>query len=119
MTDSPFPYLFSYGTLRQREVQLLVFGRELEMTPDALPGFELGVVRIVDPEVIATSGSDEHPILRRSDDPTARVEGVALVVTARDLASADAYEVEDYRRIAVELASGRRAYVYVAREQDP
>ncbi len=56
--DDEIVYLFSYGTLRQREVQLSVFGRELEMLHDALPGFELGTVRIVDPEVIAKSGSD-------------------------------------------------------------
>ena len=117
MADEPIAYLFSYGTLRQREVQVSVFGRELEMAPDALPGFELGMVRILDPKVIATSGSDEHPILRRSGDPEARIDGAALAVSPADLVSADAYEVDDYRRVAVELASGRRAYVYVARDE--
>ena len=33
--------LFSYGTLRQRDVQRALFGRELEMQPDALTGYRL------------------------------------------------------------------------------
>ena len=33
--------LFSYGTLRQREVQLATFGRELDGYVDAVIGYEL------------------------------------------------------------------------------
>jgi hypothetical protein len=50
--------LFSYGTLRQREVQLSTFGRVLDGHPDAIVGFDLDYVMITDPHVIATSGSD-------------------------------------------------------------
>ena len=55
--------LFSYGTLRQREVQLSTFGRELDGHPDAIVGFDLDYVTITDAQVIATSGSDRHPHL--------------------------------------------------------
>jgi len=41
---------------------------------------------------------------------------VQEAVEPEDVAKADAYEVADYRRIAVTLSSGRNAYVYVAAE---
>ena len=109
-------WLFSYGTLRQPEVQRAVFGRELDSDPDVLIGFELSEVAITDPSVIAASGCDRHPILRRSNDDR-RVPGSALRLKLSDLASADHYEVGDYERISVTLASGRSAYVYVQRDQ--
>lgn len=106
-------WLFSYGTLRQPEVQRAVFGRELASEPDALPGFVVDHVLITDPDVVATSGSDRHPILRRRDGAPP-IPGAALAIGEADLAPADAYEAEDYRRITVTLASGRTAFVYVA-----
>jgi gamma-glutamylcyclotransferase (GGCT)/AIG2-like uncharacterized protein YtfP len=105
--------LFSYGTLRQREVQLTTFGRELSGHPDAIVGFELDHVTITDPHVIATSGSDRHPILRPSDRPDAEVEGTVFSITEVELAAADEYEVDDYRRVLAPLRSGGRAWVYV------
>ena len=105
--------LFSYGTLRQREVQLTTFGRELNGQSDAIVGFELDYVTITDPHVIATSGSDRHPILRPTDRAEAQVAGTVFTITGAELAAADEYEVDDYRRIEVPLRSGRRAWVYV------
>lgn len=55
--------LFSYGTLRQPDVQLATFGRQLDGHRDAIVGFDLDYLTITDPHVIATSGSDRHPIL--------------------------------------------------------
>lgn len=107
-------WLFSYGTLRQAEVQRALFGREVACVVDALAGFRLARVRITDPAVIATSGSDEHPMLVRGDADD-RIEGAALRLSAAELAAADAYEVDDYVRVAVTLASGRAAFAYVAK----
>jgi gamma-glutamylcyclotransferase (GGCT)/AIG2-like uncharacterized protein YtfP len=105
--------LFSYGTLRQREVQLATFGRELDGYVDAVIGYELHHLTITDPQVIATSGSDRHPILRPSDRPHAHVDGIVFAITEAELVAADAYEVDDYRRISVPLRSGPCAWVYV------
>jgi gamma-glutamylcyclotransferase (GGCT)/AIG2-like uncharacterized protein YtfP len=105
--------LFSYGTLRQPEVQLATFGRELDGYVDAVIGYELHHVTITDPQVIATSGSDRHPILRPTDRPDAHVDGTVFTITAAELAAADSYEVDDYRRISVPLRSGPDAWVYV------
>jgi gamma-glutamylcyclotransferase (GGCT)/AIG2-like uncharacterized protein YtfP len=105
--------LFSYGTLRQPDVQQATFGRELDGRPDAIVGYDLDYVTITDPHVIATSGSDRHPILKPTDRAGAAVEGMVFTISEADLAAADEYEVDDYRRIAVPLRSGDEAWVYV------
>ena len=105
--------LFSYGTLRQPEVQSTLFGRLVPTVDDTLPGFRLETVTITDPEVIATSGSAVHPILRRADAADT-VAGAFLELDEAELAAADDYEVDDYERVSVVLASGLKAWVYVA-----
>lgn len=105
--------LFSYGTLRLPEVQRSTFGRELDGRPDAIIGYDLDYVTITDPQVVAVSGSDRHPILRRSDAHDACVPGTVFAISAAELAAADAYEVDVYRRISMPLRSGARAWVYV------
>jgi gamma-glutamylcyclotransferase (GGCT)/AIG2-like uncharacterized protein YtfP len=105
--------LFSYGTLRQPEVQRATFGREIDGRPDAIVGYDLDYVTITDPHVIAASGSDRHPILKPTNRPGAAVEGMVFTISEADLAAADEYEVDDYRRVAVPLRSGGQAWVYV------
>lgn len=107
------PLLFSYGTLQQAEVQRATFGRLLVGTADALLGFEEALVRIDDAAVLATSGKTHHPIVRLSGDDASRVPGTVFEVTDEELCRADRYEVAAYRRVAVTLASGRQAWVYV------
>jgi gamma-glutamylcyclotransferase (GGCT)/AIG2-like uncharacterized protein YtfP len=108
------PLLFSYGTLREPAVQRATFGRELAGHVDALPGYRATTVEITDPDVLAISGRADHPIVVPSDNPADRVPGVVLEVTDEELAAADEYEVDDYHRVAVTLASGARAWVYVS-----
>ena len=105
--------LFSYGTLRQPEVQRATFGREVPGHSDAIVGYDLDYVTITDPHVVATSGSDRHPILRPTERADAHVDGTVFAISDAELAAADAYEVDDYRRIAVPLRSGATAWVYV------
>jgi gamma-glutamylcyclotransferase (GGCT)/AIG2-like uncharacterized protein YtfP len=105
--------LFSYGTLREPDVQRATFGREIDGRPDAIVGYHLDYVTITDPHVIATSGSDRHPILKPTDRADAAVEGMVFEISEADLAAADEYEVDDYRRITVPLRSGGEAWVYV------
>jgi hypothetical protein len=107
--------VFSYGTLRQPEVQLALYGREVPTVADSLPGYRLDWLTITDAAVIAASGSDRHPILRRGAS-TDEVPGAALELSEAELAATDAYEVDDYVRVAVVLSSGREAFVYVAVE---
>lgn len=110
-------YLFSYGTLQQEAVQLATFGRTLSGKPDALAGYTLTQLTISDSAVIETSGSASHPIIRETGYKSDTVTGTRLEVTPNELRSADAYEVDDYRRVSVVLTSGLTAWVYVdARE---
>lgn len=44
--------------------------------------------------------------------PCDLVPGQVLRLTAADLTAADAYEVDDYTRVKVRLASGTDAWVY-------
>jgi len=105
--------LFSYGTLQLAGVQRSTFGRLLDGRPDAIVGFDLDYVTITDPHVVAVSGSDRHPILLPSTAPDACVPGTVFAISPAELAAADDYEVDAYRRISVPLRSGARAWVYV------
>lgn len=107
--------LFSYGTLRQAEVQVATFGRTLRGTEDALPGYRLDVLTISNPDVVGVSGADQHPVAVATGSASDLVPGLVFEVTAEDLARADLYEDADYRRIPVTLASGLAAWLYVAR----
>ena len=107
--------LFSYGTLRQEQVQRATFGRLLEGAPDALVGFRQEFIEITDPDVVATSGKRVHTIAVRTQRDEDRVPGTAFLITAEELAAADAYEVDAYVRVEATLASGLRAWVYVKR----
>jgi hypothetical protein len=106
--------LFSYGTLQQPNVQLATFGRQLAGKPDALLGYGLVPVAITDPHVLATSGLARHAIARLTQAATAPIPGVVFSITPAELAAADRYEVGDYKRVAVVLRSGARAFVYVS-----
>lgn len=105
--------LFSYGTLQLPAVQQATFGRLLAGEADALVGFRRTVVKLQDPQVVATSGRTHHPIVAPSGDEADRVDGTVFAISAEELARADEYEVDDYRRIEAVLASGGRAWVYV------
>ena len=107
------PHLFSYGTLRQDDVQRATFGRLLAGHADVLPGYAQDLVAIDDPQVVATSGKTHHPIVKHSGAAADRVVGTVFEITDAELTQADAYEVAAYRRVAVTLASGLAAWVYV------
>ncbi|PJD91454.1 MAG: UDP-N-acetylmuramate--alanine ligase [Legionella sp.] len=105
--------LFSYGTLQYETVQIANFGRILEGSKDQLPGFELSMLKITDPIVIATSGETYHPIISYTGQATNFVEGMVFDINEEELKRADSYEVSDYKRIKVALSSGISAWVYV------
>ena len=79
--------VFSDGTLRQAGVQAALFGRSVPTARDSLPGFRLDWLLITDPDVIAASGTDRHPILCKGG-PSDAVDGVRLELDD-ELARAD------------------------------
>lgn len=110
--------LFSYGTLQTPAVQLATFGRLLAGQKDQLPGYRRELIRIDDAQVVATSGASHHPIVHPTGLTQDAVAGTVLRISADELAHADAYEVDDYRRVAVTLASGLQAWVYISAAAD-
>jgi len=111
--DESLQYLFSYGTLQNPDVQLDTFGRLLDSEDDALPGYTVDYAEIEDTRVVDLSGLSVHPVVRATGNPLDKVVGKALLVTEDELDASDEYEVSLYRRVAVVLASGRSAWVYV------
>ena len=114
------PLIFSYGTLQQEDVQLSTFGRLLKGQRDALSGFEQSSVKIEDPQVAAASGRTHHANVTFNGKTDSRVSGTVFEITDAELAAADQYERRAaYKRVAVMLASGKQAWVYVSEAGKP
>ena len=114
------PLLFSYGTLQHENVQLSTFGRLLQGQSDELLGFEQSLVRIEDPQVVATSGKTHYANATFSGRNDTRVSGTVFDITDAELAAADQYErIAAYKRVAAMLASGKQAWVYVDARSAP
>lgn len=106
--------LFAYGSLQLDPVQRTTFGRLLVGHQDTLPGYRLGQLEIKSDAVVATSGIATHPIVHVTGNPADLVAGMVFRITPTELLQADAYEVDDYERVRVTLASGTQAWVYAA-----
>lgn len=106
--------IFSYGTLRDANVQEQVLNRQVEAWPDSLSEYELSYITITDESVLAISNQNQHPIIYHSGRASDIVEGVVLKITEAELANFDKYETDGYQRIKVQLNSGKTAFAYVA-----
>lgn len=107
--------LFSYGTLQKTEVQI-EFGRLLSGAHDVLRGYKLSSIEIKD-EAFPVKGEEKYqPTAIASNDETDFIEGTIFEISEAELFTADKYEPDNYQRIAVELESGKRAWIYAAAE---
>lgn len=106
-------FLFSYGTLQLESVQVSSFGRLLRGQPDVMLGYRKDMVEITDAEVIRQSGETFHPIVVPTGCELDKVDGQVFEITEAELKAADDYEVSDYKRVEVALASGKKAWVYI------
>jgi len=107
-------WLFSYGTLQQSEVQLRLFGRTVHGSRDILQGYKLLPIEIEDKNFLADRGEKNQLTVKLTDNAADSVEGTLLELRDEDLATADAYEPDNYERVRVQMASGKAAWVYVA-----
>ncbi|WP_321161248.1 gamma-glutamylcyclotransferase family protein [Verminephrobacter eiseniae] len=73
----------------------------------------LALLEIRDAAVVRTSGMTHHPMLVPTGQPRDLVDGTVFAITPEELRHADSYEVADYRRERITLASGLSAWVYV------
>ena len=106
--------LFSYGTLQDEALQQRLFGRSLAGTPDTLLGFRMDWLEERDPGAVAASGVVRHPVVHETGNTHDRIPGTLLRLNDAELARADEYEADDYRRVRVTLASGAQAWLYAA-----
>jgi gamma-glutamylcyclotransferase (GGCT)/AIG2-like uncharacterized protein YtfP len=106
-------YLFSYGTLQQGTVQLRLFGRILQSSSDVLVGYKLMDVEVKD-ESFLSKGEKSHQLTvvlsGKKDD---LVDGRVLAMTKEELTITDQYEPKEYKRMRVQLESGKNAWIYL------
>lgn len=91
-------YLFSYGTLQEDRIQLMLFGEVLQTQVDSIEGYVtlndyFGYPRIVEFE-------------------RGIVYGKVLEIDEVDFPIVDRYESEAYEKKVVETSKGRQVYVY-------
>lgn len=111
-------FLFSYGTLQLKNVQLKNYGRLLNGKTDSLKKFKIEKLKITNPEVIKTSGKEFHPIAIKTNNPKDLIEGSIFEITEAELYKTDLYEVNDYERTLEMFSSGQKAWIYVAKKNN-
>lgn len=105
--------LFSYGTLQDEAVQMQLLGRRLQGRSDRIVGYACTTLEITDPSVLKISGLRSHRIASWTGNMRDEVAGRVFLVTREELAIVDRYEIDDYERVSVTLASGGSAQAYV------
>ncbi len=96
-------HLFTYGTLKDEQVQQYIFGRILIGKSDFLKGFQWHKNAVY----------GRYPLVVQTNDPQHKVAGMVYEVSNSDLALADVYETSAYQRQMVTLESGLEAWLYV------
>ncbi|WP_264553877.1 gamma-glutamylcyclotransferase family protein [Flavobacterium sp. N2038] len=100
--------LFSYGTLRSKEVQMRLFKKVLTGTPDQLLGYKLKSLKIEE-----EFGMADYVVVVPSENSSDIIHGVVFNVSNADLAKVDLFESNAYRRLQVKLQSGETAWIYM------
>lgn len=109
--------LFSYGTLQLENVQFENYGRILKGERDTLIGYKIEKIQITDSIVLAKSQLEYHPIAVKSVNETDFIEGMLFEITNAELAETDNYEVSEYHRILETFKSGKKAWLYIAKNR--
>lgn len=100
--------LFSYGTLRSKEIQRQVFNRILTGTVDQLLDHKLKSLQIEE-----EFGMADYVVVVPSTDSSDTIHGVVFDVSNADLVKADIFESNAYKRVQVKLKSGVVAWIYI------
>lgn len=111
-------YLFSYGTLQLKNVQIKTYTRILSGDKDILEGYKLGKLKITDKDVLAKSKQQFHPIAIPSENRKDCIQGVIFEITEQELIQTDEYEVSSYKRVLETFKSGKKAWVFIENKND-
>jgi len=98
-------YVFTYGTLQEKDVQLGVFSRPLIGFEDELHSFRIAKEKV----------AGQYPTIEFTKNQDDRIKGKVYTLTPTELNKADRYEGQAYKRQEIELISGKKAWVYLAR----
>ncbi|CAD0004423.1 MULTISPECIES: gamma-glutamylcyclotransferase family protein [Flavobacterium] len=100
--------IFSYGTLQSKEIQMQVFNKLLTGTPDQLTGYKLKDLQIEE-----EFGIEDYFVATPSENPSDAVDGIVYNISSADLAKADQFESNAYKRVEITLKSGTVAWIYI------
>jgi gamma-glutamylcyclotransferase (GGCT)/AIG2-like uncharacterized protein YtfP len=100
--------IFSYGTLQSKEIQMQVFNKLLTGKPDQLTGYKLKDLQIEE-----EFGIEDYFVAAPSENPSDAVDGIVYSISTSDLAKADQFESNAYKRVEITLKSGTVAWIYV------
>ena len=114
LAQSMKEHLFSYGTLQKEKVQLELFGRVLNGSPDILRSYKAFTIEISDESFLSRGEERYQQTLIATNDDTDTIAGTVLEITEEELLLADNYEPANYKRINVVLESGKKAWIYIA-----
>ena len=108
--------LFSYGTLQKEKTQIKLFGRILKGETDTLQGYKVAAIEIRDKLFLSRGERKDQLTAVLSKNKNDLINGTALELTEEELLTADNYEPNSYKRIKVKLASGKEAWIYIAKD---
>lgn len=91
-------YLFSYGTLQEDHIQLMLFGEVLQTQVDSLSGY--------------VTLNDYFGYPRLVEFERGVVYGKVLEIDETEIPLVDRYESEAYERKEIETDKGKQVYVY-------
>ncbi len=91
-------YLFSYGTLQEDHIQLMLFGQILNTQVDSLSGY--------------VTLNDFFGYPRLVEFERGIVYGKVLEIDETEIPLVDRYESDAYERKEVETDKGRKVYAY-------
>ncbi|WP_347049862.1 gamma-glutamylcyclotransferase family protein [Flavobacterium olei] len=99
--------LFSYGTLRSKEIQMQIFNKVLSGTQDQILGYKLKSLQIEE-----EFGMADYVVAVPSENLEDNIHGVVFDVSNTELLKVDQFESNSYKRVQVKLRSGITAWVY-------
>lgn len=105
--DSATEYLFTYGTLQDKEVQQMVFSRILSGRKDHLKEHTISKKLV----------GGLYPSVQASPKSVKGVPGIVYIISKDELRRVDIYEGDAYYRKKAMLHSGIEAWVYQGKSE--
>jgi hypothetical protein len=108
--------LFSYGTLLKEKVQIALFGRTLAGSAEVLRGYKVSTIEITDETFLSKGEGKYQKTLMISANKNDTVRGIVFAITGDELLIVDGYEPGNYKRTKVIVESGKKVWIYIAKE---